>query len=501
MDGVPGVLGVVPLGVEVLDGHALLLDPGVILEVVDALALRIGQLEHVVGLEAEHMQVVIQFRRLRGVRAVLLVELIDTGLVHDGRVGQNGDDDVVLGQLVELRHLDAAKDIGDAGNAHPGELFKLLVGDAEGLEVLLAFLAVEEAKQSLGIFVVDVDDHVGVLDIVDPGDVLVADALDAVAAEAVVEDGRALERFADGELHGGVALLQKVARGHRAGGAGGEAGACQSLAGLLDGFKEVCKGVAGDVVMPQGVAHLGELVEDHHAGVFFQLPRLVEDLLDIGLAAGGGDDLAGDGLEPVKALLGHVLRQNRDGVACQQLGVERAAAAVVAGGGPYGMMVGGVELTGHEARGQAAEARADLVAAGGEPLAGHGEDAAFHAGNGGGDLHVVRDLLEQAAGLLGLIVPADAEQVDGIDIPQTRVRQLFLDLPGDEVRVLHLGDGRDDDVVFLGLLDVVRKAFLVDGQIDFTHVLFLLLFYHCLNKNTVCTWIFQSAWRSCRRIS
>ena len=43
---------------------------------------------------------------------------------------------------------------------------------------------------------------------------------------------------------------------------------------------------------------------------------------------------------------------------------------------------------------------------------------------------------------------------------------------GDEVRVLHLGDGRDDDVVFLGLLDVVCKAFLVDGQIDFTHVSF-----------------------------
>ena len=181
------------------------------------------------------MQVVIQFRRLRSVRAVLLVELLDTGLVHDGRVGQDGDDDVVLGQLIELGHLDAAQDVGDAGNAHPRELLDLLVRQAEALEVLLAFLAVEQAEQSLGIFVVDVDDHVGVLDIVDPGDVLVADAFDAVAAEAVIKDGRALERFADGQLHAGIALLQKVARGHRAGGAGGEAGACQSLAGLLDG--------------------------------------------------------------------------------------------------------------------------------------------------------------------------------------------------------------------------------------------------------------------------
>ena len=63
------------------------------------------------------------------------------------------------------------------------------------------------------------------------------------------------------------------------------------------------RGVAGDVVVPQGIAHLGKLVEDHHGGILLQLPGLVEDLLDVGLAAGGGDDLAGDALEPVKALL------------------------------------------------------------------------------------------------------------------------------------------------------------------------------------------------------
>ena len=66
MDGVPGVLGVVPLGVQVFDAHALLLDPGVILQVVDSLALRIGQLQHTVGLEVQHMQVVIQLGSLCG---------------------------------------------------------------------------------------------------------------------------------------------------------------------------------------------------------------------------------------------------------------------------------------------------------------------------------------------------------------------------------------------------------------------------------------------------
>ena len=264
----------------------------------------------------------------------------------------------------------------------------------------------------------------------------------------------------------GIALLQQIAGGHGAGGAGGKAGAGKALAGLLDGLEQVGQRVAGDVVVPQGVAHLGELVEDHHGGILLQLPRLVEDLLDVGLAAGGGDDLTGDGLQPVKALLGHILGQNGHGLAGQQLGVERAAAAVVAGGGPHGLVPVHVELAGHQTGGQAAEGGAHLMAAGGEPLAGHGHDAAGYAGQLAGDLHIVGDLLEQAAALLGLVVPGNTEQVDGIHVPQAGMAQLGLDLLGDQVGVLHLRDGGDDDVVLLGLLDIMLQANLVDGQID-----------------------------------
>ena len=78
------------------------------------------------------MQVVVELGSLCGVCAVHLVELFDTGLVHDGGVGQNGDDDVVLGQLIVLGKLDAAKNVCDAGNAHPGELFDLLVSTGRG---------------------------------------------------------------------------------------------------------------------------------------------------------------------------------------------------------------------------------------------------------------------------------------------------------------------------------------------------------------------------------
>ena len=106
------------------------------------------------------------------------------------------------------------------------------------------------------------------------------------------------------------------------------------------------------------------------------------------------------------------------------------------------------------------------MAAGGEPLAGHGDDAAGYAGQLAGDLHIVGNLLEQAAALLGLIVPGNAEQVDGVHVPQAGMAQLGLDLLGDQIGILHLRNGRDNDVVLLGLLDIVLQTYFVDGQID-----------------------------------
>ena len=306
---------------------------------------------------------------------------------------------------------------------------------------------------------------------------LVADALNAVAAEAVVENGRALKRLANAELHAGIAFLQKVARRHRTGGAGGEARAGKLLPGLLDRLKEVCKGVARDIVVPQRVSHLFKLVEDHHARVLLELPRLVEDLLDVTFAARRRNDLTGDLGEPVKALLAHLGGENGDGVDGEELRVERAAAAVVARGGPHGVMIRRVELAGDEARGEAAERSADLVAARGEPLARHGEDAARNAGELGRDLDIVRHLLKETAGLLGLVLPRDAEEVQRVDVPKADSLELFLNFLRDGLRMLHLRDGRDDNVVFLGLLNVVLQAGLVDGQIDLAHGSLLLLLF------------------------
>ena len=68
---------------------------------------------------------------------------------------------------------------------------------------------------------------------------LVADALDAVSAKAVVEDGGALERLADGELQIRILLLEVVARAHGACASGGEARARKAVIFTFDRFKSV----------------------------------------------------------------------------------------------------------------------------------------------------------------------------------------------------------------------------------------------------------------------
>ena len=184
----------------------------------------------------------------------------------------------------------------------------------------------------------------------------VSDALDPVAAEAVVQDGGALEGFAHAQFEVGIALFQQIARAHGPGGAAGEARARQRVAGTLHRFEQVRQGVAGDVIVPEGIAHLLKLVENHHGGVLLQLPGLVKNLLHVGLAARRGNDLTGNLAQPLKTLFAHLRRENRHAVAGQQFGVERAAPAVVARGGPHRMVVSSVKLARHQPGRQTPEA-------------------------------------------------------------------------------------------------------------------------------------------------
>ena len=76
-------------------------------------------------------------------------------------------------------------------------------------QVLLARVAVEEDVQAVGVDIADAHELIGVVGVVDVRHVLVADALDVVAAEAVVKQGGAFLGF-DRDGLGAVGLLERI---------------------------------------------------------------------------------------------------------------------------------------------------------------------------------------------------------------------------------------------------------------------------------------------------
>ena len=176
---------------------------------------------------------------------------------------------------------------------------------------------VEQAQQAHAVLVVDRRHRVGVADVVDPGHVLVADALDAVVTEAVVEQGGALDGFGGDGLDASVEGLEVVPGGDGARAACGADVAGQASLLGLDAIEDVFRGGARDVVVPDGITELLELIEDQVLGVVLQLPALVVDFFHIALAAGGGDHFGADLGQPGEALLAHVLGQDGDSSAAQ----------------------------------------------------------------------------------------------------------------------------------------------------------------------------------------
>ena len=88
--------------------------------------------------------------------------------------------------------------------------------------MLLAGGLIEEAGQVDHGVVINGDDHVRVADVMDPGNVLVADAFDAVSAIAVLQHSGALQGLAGADHTIGEDLLEAVAAGNGACRSGGE---------------------------------------------------------------------------------------------------------------------------------------------------------------------------------------------------------------------------------------------------------------------------------------
>src|SRR3954469_15840618 len=203
----------VAAAVEFLDGDTLLLDPRVVAEVEDALALRMRQLEDVVVGDA--LEMAPEDLAGGGLVEALRIAAGKVGLalarIHLGAVGRDRHDDVLRPEVKVLRELDRGDDVGKPRDADIVELADHLGIDlAPSGEIAPAGIAAEEQVEPIARCVRDADHQVGVHDVVDERDVLVPDALDIVLAIAVLEHGRAFERLDGGDLRA-VALLQEVA--------------------------------------------------------------------------------------------------------------------------------------------------------------------------------------------------------------------------------------------------------------------------------------------------
>ena len=304
MDGFPVGAVVVPLGVEFIQFFLLLFDPGVVFEVVDALFAVEVQFFGVVGGDGGQQFVVFSGVNF-GVFAPFFVEFFHAGVVEFHGVGEDGENDIVTGEFVVAGEFDGGEEVGDAGDAQQVEVVHQFRVNSLFFQVGTPFWFVEEPNEAHGMFVVDGGDHVGVSRVVNPGDVFVADAFDAVAAEAVEEQGGALEGFTDDEFGAGVLFFEEVGAAHGAGGTGGEDDTGVFLAGFHFFFQDFQHGVSGDFVVPEVVAEFVELVEDDDVVTpfFVEFPAFVEDFFDVAFAAGGGDDFTGDVGEPFKAFL------------------------------------------------------------------------------------------------------------------------------------------------------------------------------------------------------
>ena len=252
----------------------MLFDPGEVFEVVQLLAVVVAELAHVVGGDAFDVAAVVA----GGVQLVVWRRGLRAALRRGSRTvssesvsGANRTSCSFIS--IELGGFDGGDDVADAGDAQQAELVDEGFGDALFFEEGAAGFFVEQAQELQALFVVDGDDHVGVADVVDPGDVLVADAFDAVLAEAAGQERGALQGFGGDDADVGVLGAQEIAGGDGAGAAGGGDVAGEAVAGLFDAVEDFVDDAAGDVVVPDGVAELFELVEDDAILRFFLISQ------------------------------------------------------------------------------------------------------------------------------------------------------------------------------------------------------------------------------------
>src|SRR6476620_8374133 len=97
----------------------------------------------------------------------------------------------------------------------------------------------------------------------DPGYMFIANTFDAMRAESVFKQSRALQRFAGDDLAVGEYFLHVIATGDRPCGTRRRGHTAITIIGSHDLLERFFHGVASHFEVPEVIAKLFELVEDH----------------------------------------------------------------------------------------------------------------------------------------------------------------------------------------------------------------------------------------------
>ena len=233
-------------------------------------------------------------------------------------------------------------------------------------QVGAAGVGVEQHVELVGGSIAHGDDDVGVHDVVDERHVLVADALDVVLAEAVLEQRRALQGLGGHDARP-VALLQPVAGADGAGRARGRHEGRQAqvrTARPATWSNTAARAAAVTSRWARWLPNSQNWLSTTLVGVGGQHLAGVVDLLDVALAPRRAHHVGRVGhpaVEPVEALLRHALGQDGHAPAAHDAADGHAAAGVVARARPHGAVHGRVELPRDDAGRQAGVRGQDLV--------------------------------------------------------------------------------------------------------------------------------------------
>ncbi len=219
---------------------------------------------------------------------------------------------------------------------------------------------------------------------------------------------------------------------------------------------------AGDVVVPDGISELIELIEDHAIGPrAADLPALVVDLLDVSFPAGRGDDFGADCSEPVESLARHLLGQNRDRGAAEQGRIECSAPAVVSRRGPDRLLGCRIKLPGDKAGHQAAKCRPDFVSSRGKMPPNQTDDACGDTGQGRRKLQPVAVVETTALGDW-FVLPGDAKKVRRIHVVDPDFCESLANLGRNSCGVLELCEGWNGNPSLAAAPDGFLQNTLVD---------------------------------------